>query len=223
MRRSRVLLPVMGRRADSSPFLVLFVCTGNICRSPVGEQLFRARADEVARNRFGVTDASGAFLVASAGVFARDGDRMTSQAAELAVRYGADPADHASRRLTAQLLAEAGLVLGATRDHRRAVASMYPRASRIAFTVTEFARLFENLVADAAAADGVRAHFGTADFGSTVVAAVSARRGLVSPDQASDDDVVDPYRRSQHTYNAVGTVLDDAVNSMKRSFEALLP
>lgn len=212
-----------GQHTDSSPFLVLFVCTGNICRSPVGEQLFRARADELAGERFGAADASSALLVASAGVYARDGDTMTPQAEELAIRYGADPAGHRSRRLTEQQLEGAGLILGATRDHRREIVSMYPRASRIAFTITEFARLFENLATDAAAVDAVRAQYGTRDFGAAVVAAVASRRGLVRPEQASDDDVVDPYRRSQNTYDAVGTVLDDAMTSMKNSFATLLP
>ena len=235
--------PVMARHADSSPFLVLFVCTGNICRSPVGEQLFRARADEVARDSFGLGDASAALQVASAGVHARDGDRMTSQAADLSLRYGADPVRHASKRLIEWNLENAGLVLGATRNHRREIVSMYPRASRITFTITEFARLFDDLLSDATAVDALRAQvgsagvgaadvgvagvgaagFGTGGYGAAVVAAVSARRGLVRPDRASDDDVVDPYRRSQKTYDAVGTVLDEAMTSMKRNFEALLP
>ena len=202
---------------------MLFVCTGNICRSPLGEQLFRARADEVAQARFGAADAAGTLLVASAGVHARDGDPMTSQAADLSIRYGAKPARHLSGRLTKRHLEQAGLVLGATRDHRREIVSMYPRASRIAFTITEFARLFDNLVSDAPATDRVRSHWGTPDFAPTVVAAVASRRGLVRPEHAADDDVTDPYRRSQNTYDAVGTVLDDAMTSMKRSFEALLP
>ena len=100
---------------------------------------------------------------------------------------------------------------------------MYPRASRIAFTITEFARLFDNLVSDAPATELVRSHWGTPDFAPTVVTAVASRRGLVRPEQADDDDVTDPYRRSQTTYDAVGAVLDDAMTSMKRSFEALLP
>jgi len=189
----------------------------------VGEQLFRARADEVARDRFGLSDASAVLQVESAGVYARDGDRMTSQAADLSLRFGADPARHASKRLIERQLEGAGLVLGATRDHRREIVSMYPRASRIAFTITEFARLFDNLVSDAPATDRVRSHWGTPDFAPTVVAAVASRRGLVRPEHAADDDVTDPYRRSQNTYDAVGTVLDDAMTSMRRSFEALLP
>ena len=206
--------------------------------------MFRARADEVARDSFGLGDASAALQVASAGVHARDGDRMTSQAADLSLRYGADPVRHASKRLIEWNLENAGLVLGATRNHRREIVSMYPRASRITFTITEFARLFDDLLSDATAVDALRAQvgsagagagaadvgvagvraagFGTGGYGAAVVAAVSARRGLVRPDRASDDDVVDPYRRSQKTYDAVGTVLDDAMTSMKRNFEALL-
>ena len=229
---------MMARHVDGSPFLVLFVCTGNICRSPVGEQLFRARADEVARDSFDRGDASSALQVASVGVRARDGDRMTSQAADLSLRYGADPVRHASKRLIERHLENAGLVLGATRNHRREIVSMYPRASRITFTITEFSRLFDNLLLDATAVGALRAQVGSAGlgaagvgaagfaagaYGAAVVAAVSARRGLVRPDRASDDDVVDPYRRSQKTYDAVGAVLDDAMTSMKRNFEALLP
>ena len=215
--------PVRGRHVELSPFLVLFVCTGNICRSPVAEQLFRAQADEVARDRFGWSDASAALQVASAGVRARDGDRMTSQAAKLSLQYGADPASHASKRLTERHLKEACLILGATRGHRRDIVSMSPRALRVTFTITEFASLFDNLISDAAAVDAIRARADAAAFGTAVVAAVSARRGLVRPNHPSDDDVVDPYRRSQNRYNSVGTVLNDAITSMKRNFESLLP
>ncbi len=120
-------------------------------------------------------------------------------------------------------LASAGLILGATRDHRRQIVSMYPKASRVAFTIPEFARLFDNLVSDAAAVEWLRGLWGQPIFAAEVVAGVSSRRGLVRPDNASDDDVVDPYRRSQATYDAVGEVLADAAASVLRSFKLVLP
>ena len=205
------------------PFEVLFVCTGNICRSPIGEQLFAARADEVARERFGFHDSRRFLSFASAGVRASEGDRMTTQAADVSTRYGADPSRHGSRRLTEQQLASAGLILGATRDHRREVVSMHPKASRIAFTIPEFARLFDNLMSDADLVASLRAQWGQPKFAAEVVAAVSSRRGLVRLERASDDDVVDPYRRSQATYDSVGKVLADAAASVRRNVELLLP
>ena len=112
-------------------FTILTVCSGNICRSPLAEQLLRAGLAGID----GVT-------VGSAGTIAMVGAGMPAEAKALAVRYGSTDAEsHQARQLDEQAIRDADLVLGLAREHRRAVVELVPAATRRTFTLREFARL----------------------------------------------------------------------------------
>jgi protein-tyrosine phosphatase len=210
---------VTGRHSEPTPFAVLFVCSGNICRSPLAEQVFRARADSIARERLEVSDASTAVTFASAGVWAREGDTMTEQAADLSIHYGGRPSDHRAKRLTRDLVDSADLVLGLTREHRKEIVQLQPRASRMSFTLNEFARLFENLRADSGAVDELQQLSESNHFLQEVVASVASRRGLAPPADAALDDIVDPYNRSRATYERAAAAIVAAMDSIYESLE----
>jgi protein-tyrosine-phosphatase len=90
---------------------VLFVCAGNICRSPMAEAFLR----QLAAERPGLRHVE----VASAGTLAIDGNSpLATCAAILRDHYGLDLSGHRARRLTPQL--EADLVLAMDRDVLRA-------------------------------------------------------------------------------------------------------
>ncbi|WP_158437868.1 arsenate reductase/protein-tyrosine-phosphatase family protein [Naasia lichenicola] len=179
-------------------FTILVVCSGNICRSPVAEQLLRDRLSGIA----GVQ-------VHSAGTIARPGVPMTDQAIELSQRYGGQPDGHMSRPLTAALIEGADLVLTAERSHRADVARLHPRASRFAFTLTQFARMIDSIEPDALA---------KITSPQELVAAAAARRGYVQASSPEADDIADPYRRSQSVYDAAGASIDGAVTSIAAAF-----
>lgn len=180
----------------ATAFRILTVCTGNICRSPLAEQYLRAGLESKL--------VSGVVLE-SAGTDARDGQRMPDQAQALSRRYGAVPDGHEARFLVEGYIAQADLVLVMAREHRRAVVSQFPRASRYTFTLREFARLAQGMMTtdlDAVAglpADDIKGRLRAA------VVAVASRRGLVEgPESPLDDDVVDPYRSSDEVYEESG-------------------
>jgi protein-tyrosine-phosphatase len=87
---------------------ILFVCTGNICRSPMAAAIAR---NELAR--LGRTDVQ----VASAGTFALDGHGPSSDAALMAEEHGLSLDGHNAQQLTRELVAEADLVVGMEREH----------------------------------------------------------------------------------------------------------
>lgn len=183
---------------------ILVVCTGNVCRSPLAEQLLAARLAEA-----GMTAS-----VRSAGTAALVGHPMTPEAAASSREYGGDPDAHVAVQVTDALIDEADLVLTASREHRAAVASLVPRAARRAYTLREFARLAVHVEEDPESARFLAA----AATPPQLIELVSMSRGFAAPPaDAVDDDIIDPYRRSTEVYEEAGRVIDAAVTAIVRA------
>jgi protein-tyrosine phosphatase len=182
-------------------FRILTVCTGNICRSPLMEQLLRQELADV--------DAA----LSSAGTSALVDSPMDERAAAYSLELGGDPAGHRARQLDVETLREADLILVASREHRRAVVELLPRAARTAFTLREFARLLETLNSEDRAE--VSAQNRPDDRLATVVDLAASNRGVAElPEDPSDDDVIDPFRRSDDVYAESVAQLLPAVRSI---------
>lgn len=90
---------------------VLFVCTGNTCRSPMAEGIAQKLSEQ------GTFPASmGELFFASAGVSAFDGGATSHETVEVLQRMKA-PVPERSKRLTAEMIRKADLVLGMTGSH----------------------------------------------------------------------------------------------------------
>lgn len=189
-------------RPTSTTFSVLTVCTGNICRSPLAELHLRRGLSSV-----------DAVTVSSAGTMAVDDDEMPDQARALARSIGLQPDEHRARFLFERDVRDADLVLALAREHRRAVVSMHPRASRYTFTLREAARLARD-VTDAQLAEALPSGGSTVTdrLGATVALLASRRGSVEAPDDPLDDDVVDPYRRSDETFAESGRQLVPAAD-----------
>jgi L-threonylcarbamoyladenylate synthase len=99
---------------------VLFVCTGNTCRSPMAE----AFCKKLLADRLGCKPqelARHGFLVLSAGLAAMMGREATPEAVLVAKEYGADLGGHQSQPLSAELLARADYLFTMTESHLRAL------------------------------------------------------------------------------------------------------
>lgn len=105
--------------------IVLFVCTGNTCRSPLAEGL----AKKLLADRLGCPQeelpARGVWVL-SAGVAAYGGGPAAAEAADVAAEFGADLRSHRSRPVNPQLLAAADDVVAMTRGHLDMLAARFP-------------------------------------------------------------------------------------------------
>lgn len=111
------------QRLTSDVFL--FVCTGNTCRSPMAEGLFRHKLAQ----KLGCPEselANHGFYVASAGTSAAFGMSASPESVQLLRAQGIDISMHASQPLTDRLLNQADFVYTMTRGHRRAVLTQRP-------------------------------------------------------------------------------------------------
>jgi protein-tyrosine phosphatase len=108
---------------------VLFVCTANRCRSVMAEWGFRDFAKR--RELWHVT-------VSSAGMVAPHGAPPTETALEVLSERGIDASGHGARLLDRSMVDEANVVLGMTRAHVRAIASLAPGVEEKTFLLGEF-------------------------------------------------------------------------------------
>src|SRR6266702_872556 len=168
----------------ASRFHILFVCTGNLCRSVIAERLTRRGL----ATRLG--DAAAAFRVASAGTRADGGSPMHLVTGQVLTSVGADADGFASRLLTAAAVDGADLILTAGRDHRDEVLALRPNSSRRAYLLREFTRLTAR--ASPAAAGGT-----VVDGARRVVADAATRRGRVPYVDPESDEIADPAETRQ--------------------------
>ncbi|MDI9915083.1 low molecular weight phosphatase family protein [Rhodococcus sp. IEGM 1379] len=153
---------------------VLFVCTGNICRSPTAERLALAFAEEASIRNFSAS---------SAGTRAVVGHPIESTAADVLEGLGGDPTDFRARLFTKSIAAEVDLILTMTERHRDQVLTLAPAQFKRTFTLREAARL-------AGASD------------ATTVAELAAARPRFRTREI--EDVIDPMGKDSNTFHAVG-------------------
>ena len=102
---------------------VLFVCTGNTCRSPMAEMIFsRLAAGKEVR-------------AASAGLFVFDGEAMSVNSLSVFAENGIDGSQFRSQSVTHDLVSEGSLILTMTASHRAELLMRFPEASDKCFTL----------------------------------------------------------------------------------------
>lgn len=112
------------------PQRILFLCTGNICRSASAELLTLKRLEE---KPLPGTE------VMSAGVWAQPGRACPSETVASLSRRGVDARHHRARAMTPALINWADIILGMTEEHCEAVRQRYPEATDKTFLFRAFA------------------------------------------------------------------------------------
>jgi protein-tyrosine phosphatase len=170
---------------------LLFVCTGNICRSPSAEFLLRFQLE----NRLG--EAAKQIELSSAGLGTPGGWEIDAKVAELlhGARVGGTQ-EFRSRRVDAAVLAESDLVLTGTKQHRLTIGGEFPEAYAKTFTMREAVALLTR-----ADTRGLPPH-DLVERTSELIALLKRERGIRA---LADDqfDIDDPHGRRTSAYEAM--------------------
>jgi protein-tyrosine phosphatase len=174
----------------------LFVCTGNICRSPLADLFMTDRS----RRLLG-----GAVSVRSAGIAA--GRYLSSETIETATEKGLDAEALRPRQLTAEMLREADLIVTMTRDHAAEVLDLAPEVAEKTFTLKELSTLLASSPASEASTqrDGVVAR----------IAELHLRRAS-GPVAGAIEDVRDPLGLPMEVYREVAADIEAGVDDLVR-------
>jgi protein-tyrosine phosphatase len=179
-----------------APFGVLFVCTGNICRSPTAEALARRELDRYP----GV-----AIQVSSAGSHALEGNPAASRSMLAASTRGASLDRHFARELTRRRVRAADLILCMAAEHRPFVLSYDRSAARRTFLLATFAR--------------VTAQWGWLATSPADLVALAAEHAR----EQDGDDIDDPLGQPAEAYAACAERLDGLVTPVVAALVKALP
>lgn len=113
---------------------ILFVCTGNTCRSPMAEKILQKKAKEYNLE----------LNILSAGLAAIEGQAISENAGAIISEYDQD-ITHCSRRCSGQLLEWADVIITMTQDHKHFILSQDPHLSNKIFTLKELAITANNI------------------------------------------------------------------------------
>ena len=136
-RWSMVELGVIGDLALQrlASMMILLVCTGNTCRSPMAELLMRRHLAKRLGCSTDQLDQHGV-VVASAGLAAAPGGRPSGEAVEAMARQGLDLTEHLSQPVSERLIKQADLILTMTHGHRQAIINRWPELTSRTAVVT---------------------------------------------------------------------------------------
>jgi protein-tyrosine-phosphatase len=122
----------MGTYDFKDIYSILFVCTGNMCRSPMAEGVFQSR----------VKAESGPWtekiLVQSCGTYAMDGNKPSQYAIQVARQHGIDISGIRSKSLNRVFVEQSDLILAMSIDHLNFILENYPTARQKTFLLKLF-------------------------------------------------------------------------------------
>jgi protein-tyrosine phosphatase len=174
---------------------VLFVCTGNVCRSPMAEGFLR---HEAARRGLDIE-------TKSTGTHAWYGRAATIDGRKVMGEFGVPIDDHRTLELDEALVAWSDLIIGMSREHTRDTVRAFPDAERKSWTLKALLELLPSLPP-------------YTDTEAWLEAAWAKRDSVTI--QGADLDVEDPIGERQSAYRRVATEIQELIERFAAGLEA---
>lgn len=108
---------------------VLFVCTGNTCRSPMAEGILKSMAAEKNLN----------LDIKSAGIYALDGHKSSKNAIIALNDIGIDISKHRAQRIDEDIVSNVDLILTMSKSHKEDLIGEFPHLEKKIFMLNEYA------------------------------------------------------------------------------------
>ena len=108
---------------------ILFICTGNTCRSPLAAEIGRVMAEDRGLD----------YTFSSAGIYADIGCFASMGSIDAAQAFGGDLSYHQATSLTEDMIEDADLVLTMTQGHKNTLVLKHPQYKDKIFTIKEYA------------------------------------------------------------------------------------
>ncbi|WP_028608316.1 low molecular weight protein arginine phosphatase [Paenibacillus harenae] len=179
---------------------ILFVCTGNTCRSPMAEAMLRRMAAQR-----GITVA-----VRSAGVSTVDGLPVSAHAIEV-LRQREIGHTGSSRALTNEAVKWADLILTMTSSHKKALLQWFPEAVEKSYTLKEFANQDDGVLSDIEELEGLYTELHMKQALGQQLSAMERNRLLELERRIPSFDIVDPFGGSLSLYRSCADEIESAI------------
>ena len=124
--KNRLYKAAGGKIINATDREIVFVCTGNTCRSPMAEGIFNNLPNK-------------GYFSTSAGIYAADGNKASDNAIATLSGRKIDIKNHRARAFTPEILHAAHLVLTMTNNHKDAIITAFPEFSHKVNTLSEAA------------------------------------------------------------------------------------
>lgn len=189
---------------------ILFVCTGNTCRSPMAEGLFRSMAKQSGLEA----------EVRSAGVAAMDGAPVSRHTGDILREKNAAEGVTSSSALRPETVRWADLILTMTMSHKRAVLERHPDAVDKIHTLLEYAEFDPTVLEAVRAKEQLLSELQLKQALGETITREERERLYKLHEQTPDYDIPDPFGGSRKDYEEAADSIGQALRQVIRRLQS---